>query len=93
MQFPRIHLNGSSADGLKAPIREAYSAIGMAIEKMTAVSPHNRDYYVISADAGNVAHAEHRERVQKLTDVRRDLETIYLEIERQESEREKLRGR
>lgn len=91
MQFPHIHLNGSSPEGLQNPIREAYVALGKAIEKMSAVTPHGRDYYTISGSAINVAYAEHRERVEKLVSVQSDLLAIFQDIDRQVKERDKFR--
>ena len=84
MQFPAIHLNGTSADSLKEPYREAYSAIGDAITKLAQCAPHGRDYYVISSDAINTAMAEHRARLAALTTVQNDMLAIFDAIEDQQ---------
>jgi len=44
MISPIININGTSADDLIAPRREAMDHLADAIEALTQVTPHGRDY-------------------------------------------------
>lgn len=76
MQFPRIHLNGTSAQSLLAEHIAALAAVEDAIAAVQAITCHGRDYYVISSEAASTAFAEKTERLNKLISVRDDLDKL-----------------
>jgi len=73
---PTIHLNGSSAEGLAEGYRGAYSAVGDAIRAVQATAPNARDYYTQGPGAVSKADKEHRARLQRLSDVQKELEDL-----------------
>jgi hypothetical protein len=73
---PTIHLNGSSAFNLAEEYRAAYSAVGDAIRAVQSTAPNGRDYYVQGPDALGKANAEHLARLQRLSDVQKELEDL-----------------
>ena len=79
-QFPRIHSNGTSADVLIAEYRAAADAVRDAIKAVKAVTVHGRDYYTISSDAGEVAYAEHYQRLNALHRIEGELMAIAVNI-------------
>jgi hypothetical protein len=83
MQFPRIHLNGSSAESLIADYLQAFDAVALAVKALERVDVNGRDYYVINSEAASVAMREHRERLAKLRTVRDELMDIAVHIQRQ----------
>lgn len=76
MMRPTIHLNGTSKEELSRQIEEAYSALGEALRKLAEMSPNGRDYYPQGADAIYKAQDEHRARMQKVQDIRKELEEL-----------------
>ena len=75
MQMPTIHLNGTSPDSLLGSYCTAMNALLDAIKTVEACAPNGRDYYVNGGDI-KAACSEHANRVAKLVDVRRDLNTM-----------------
>ena len=73
---PTIHLNGSSADRLAIDYRKAWQALDDAICAVQATAPNGRDYYVQGPDALGKANAEHLARLQRLSDVQKELEDL-----------------
>lgn len=84
---PTIHMNGTSAKSLLDDLMRAYNAVGEAQEAMRAVTPNNRDYYILGDEACREAREQHQVRVMKLADVREDLEKIIIGIQDQERDR------
>ena len=80
MIFPTVHLNGTSKKDLLRSIEEAHSQIREAINSMADVAPNARDYYVQGGGAYKIARIGHCERVQKLLDVKKDLEALARSI-------------
>lgn len=76
MMVPTIHLNGTSKERLLDALEEAYAAIHTAIEKLGETAPNGRDYYPQGPDALFKAQEEHFARMQKLEDVRRELQEL-----------------
>lgn len=76
LRVPTVHLNGTSKERLLEAIEEAYTAVGVALEKLSETAPNGRDYYPQGPDAINQAQDEHRARLQKLQDVREELEYL-----------------
>lgn len=87
MQLPLIHLNGSSPERLLGQYRDALDAVNAAVEALQRVDVNARDYYPISPDAASAAIREHRERLEKLRGVSRDLLAVCEDIQRQVDER------
>jgi hypothetical protein len=85
--LPRIHLNGTHATTLLSGYAEALAAVDRAILAVLNITVHGRDYYVISDAAIDEALAEHRGRLIKLNEVRDELQTINLDLIRQNYER------
>jgi hypothetical protein len=85
VKVPTVHLNGTSKAGLMDPIGEALTALNAALEALWGVAPNARDYYVqTDPDAFSKAAAEHRGRVDRLTDVKNELGEILIGIDEQE---------
>ncbi len=80
MQFPRVHMNGTSAASLFAQYETALNAVTAAIEAHQKIECHGRDYYVISSEAASIAYREHRERFAKLEQVRQELEDLAVHV-------------
>lgn len=76
MTFPTIHLNGTARETLTEDYQAASLAIAAACRVLEAASPNGRDYYTQGADALSAAETEHRSRLQRLIDVRTEIETI-----------------
>lgn len=76
MQYPLIHLNGTSKESLLRQQHEMLAALRLASKVMAEHSPHGRDYYPISADAGSIAYAEHIARRTALEDIIVEIECI-----------------
>ena len=76
MIYPTIHLNGTSKESLLEDIEKAYAAIGEAQQALAQMTPNGRDYYPQGPDAIYKALEEHRQRQQKLEDVRKELQDI-----------------
>jgi len=83
LQFPRIHLNGTSGQTLFDEYEQALSYVRTAIKVMGQITVNGRDYYPISADATGIAIAEHRSRLDRLTAVAAELEEILTNISEQ----------
>lgn len=83
---PTIHLNGSSASNLLEEIAEAQEAIHNTLEKLYAMSPNARDYYVQGDGATRKAVTEHLNRIESICKVRDELRAIsdgiHVQIER-----------
>jgi hypothetical protein len=77
--IPSVHLNGTSRGMLYDQLRDGVTDINTAIETLNKASPHMRDYYVKpnSEEAYRLALAQHNSRIQRLIDVRTELETIF----------------
>lgn len=87
MRIPTIHLNGTSGETLRSEYFAAATAVGKAIDALSMVTVHGRDYYVqntaTSADASCEAMNEHRERINTLKKVRAELHAILDDIDDQ----------
>lgn len=76
MIYPTVHLNGTSKQSLLDDLEEAHWKLREAIEALAKIGPNARDYYPQGVDAYSTARAEHGARLQKLIDVRIELEQI-----------------
>jgi len=76
MRVPTIHLNGTSKERLLEALEEAYQAITAAQLKLSEAAPNGRDYYPQGPDVILEAVHEHNARVQKLEDVKKEIEHI-----------------
>lgn len=76
LAIPKVHLNGTSKDGLLEPIKDVIHALHEAERKLAATAPHMRDYYVQDGEAYAKAEAQHVERVLALRKVIGELEQI-----------------
>ncbi len=75
MQYPTVHLNGTSEERLLDGYTHAMSALLNAIKAMEDCAPNGRDYYVNDGDI-SAAAAEHAARVASLVAVRCDLNEL-----------------
>ena len=87
MQVPAIHLNGSSPADLMEGYQNAVFALNEAFSAVQKTAPNNRDYYVISADTGNVAFREHRERLAKIQSVIDELMASWEHVDAEAAKR------
>ena len=79
---PLVHLNGTSREALLDGYTNACHALRSAREAVIEASPNARDYYPLGNDAYRKAEKEHVARLQKLEDVRRELEALALHVSR-----------
>lgn len=87
IQFPQINLNGTNGNELLQENMDAYAAVNNAIDYLSKVTVHGRDYQTLSGGAYYAARQEHLGRIAKLESVRADLAAIAAEISRQLRER------
>ena len=76
MILPTIHLNGTDATTLLGDAINAMDAIRNAIEALHKTAPNGRDYYPQGNDALGLAHGEYFDRLEHLSIVLRELNTI-----------------
>jgi hypothetical protein len=80
MMLPRVHLNGTSKKELIEQYEQALDALYTACDKLHNAYPNARDYYPQYYNAIARAMDEHRSRMNRLSDVRRELEDILSHI-------------
>jgi hypothetical protein len=73
MQFPTVHLNGTSPESLIDGYTAALESVEAAIRAVIDTAPNGRDYYPKGPHAIHEATKEHADRVAKLNQVRGDL--------------------
>lgn len=78
MTLPTIHNNGTSASDLCDRYQAAATAIETARQAVAECCPNARDYYPQGANAYSEARAEHSTRLDKLEEIRADLETLAI---------------
>ncbi|MBO0784324.1 MAG: hypothetical protein J2P37_36440 [Ktedonobacteraceae bacterium] len=76
LMIPVVHLNGTSRDELLKQITDAIEAVNTAMGALQKAAPHGRDYYVQSSTAIMTAMNQHYDRLEKLRDVRDELQRI-----------------
>lgn len=76
MNFPTLHLNGTSAKDLLEGFERAHEALREAMEMVAQTAPNGRDFYVQPQGAFQAAVAEHESRMERLRDVRLELEAL-----------------
>jgi hypothetical protein len=74
--IPTIHLNGTPKDSLIDALCVAVNSLHQAGKDLAATAPNGRDYYPQGNGAINTAIDQHAARMQKLSDVIRELEVI-----------------
>lgn len=84
LEYPTIHLNGSSKSTLVKDLRAAYRAVQEAAAAVAQTAPHGRDYYVKEdIESYRKARVQHDTRMEVLRTIAEDLATIAQEIEKQ----------
>lgn len=84
MMIPTVHLNGTSATGLRQQYLEAYTAVQNAITALSQSAPHGRDYYVQKDPAAYTkAAGEHQDRMTRLLSVQDELLALYRAVDDQ----------
>jgi len=74
--IPLVHLNGTSGNDLYAELYESLQAIDAAIDALRRGAPNARDYYPLGSSIFEKAKAGHFYRIERLTDVRAELQVI-----------------
>lgn len=77
MMIPTVHINGTSRAELERQIETAHGWLVTTIEALEQAAPNGRDYYPQGDGALQVALREHGARLQKLVDVRDELQAIW----------------
>jgi len=80
MVTPTVHLNGTSRQALLEGYVAAARAVREAMEAVQAAAPNARDYYVQGPAEWGLAQKEHRARLEKLEEVRAELEALAEEV-------------
>lgn len=73
---PSVHNNGTGERGLRMQAKEAYRALGAAVDVMRQAMPHGRDYYTQESGALEAARAAH---YKLIGDVKK-VQDAYLEL-------------
>jgi hypothetical protein len=73
---PMVHMNGTGKQDLMNAIEEAYTALGVAYDKLRLTVPNGRDFYPYGPEAIKRAVEEHRSRMVRIDDIRNELEAI-----------------
>jgi hypothetical protein len=81
MIFPTVHLNGTSKEALIDDLTRAYTALTSALTALALAEPNGRDYYPQGPDALKTAQAEHKFRLQRVEDVRKEILEIAEHID------------
>lgn len=76
MQFPVLHINGTSKEDLSSKYYAAGTAVNAAINALAATAPHGRDYYP-EPGAYERAQVEHESRMKRLHDIYEELGELY----------------
>jgi len=76
MQYPLIHLNGTSPERLLDDYCRAANAVRAAIEAVQLAAPNLRDYYPLEPACWNTAIGEHQSRMDRLRSVLAELEQL-----------------
>jgi hypothetical protein len=77
MTTPTVHLNGTSRESLLEGYCDAGRAVNDAIKALQDAAPNDRDYYIQKdKDAFRNAVAEHMDRIERLINVRVELEVL-----------------
>jgi hypothetical protein len=82
-QAPLIHLNGTSPVRLRNGLEKAYAIAGDLDDALREAGPNRRDYYPLEPEAWRRAEAEHCVRMQRVADIRREIEEIVAQIDEQ----------
>lgn len=83
MQVPDVHLNGTSKDGLTAPLIAAYDALQLTFDIMKKAAPNQRDYYTLGPVAWDNAVREHDARLKRIDDTMNEIDVLIGRIEAQ----------
>jgi hypothetical protein len=83
MRFPTIHLNGTDFETLNREYLAAFFGVDAALDLLSNVTVHGRDYYVQEGNAASEAMEEHRERLRALEKIKADLVKIILDLDKQ----------
>jgi len=73
---PKINLNGTSKEDLLRQCLQAVGALDEALAALREMTPHGRDYQTANSGTFELAAAQHRSRIERVTEVRREVETI-----------------
>lgn len=80
MIVPTIHLNGTSADRLIEDLCTASNALNDAYGWIQQTAPNGRDWYPQGPAAFEQAQAEHFARLQRIDDVKAEIDALTLAI-------------
>jgi hypothetical protein len=80
LSTPTVHLNGTSRDELLRQLNAVIDAIDLAENALLGAMPHGRDYYLQPGNAITTALDAHRERLDILTQMRKDFEIIRQDV-------------
>ena len=78
--LPIIHLNGTSREELVDQLREVSRHLRRAGDALAAATPNGRDYYPGGPKLFQAARSEHRRRQVQLSDLKREIDTMALNI-------------
>lgn len=76
MAIPTVHLNGTNGDDLLAQVNKAERAVDQALRALSNAAPNKRDYYPQGDAAWKQAVQQHMARVDRLSDVAKELEQL-----------------
>lgn len=83
LTVPTVHNNGTSKERLIEALCEATNKLREACTALGECTPNGRDYYVQGNTALGKALDEHRSRLQRIDDVRKELDQLAIAIDEQ----------
>lgn len=83
MTVPTIHSNGTSKERLIEALCEATNKLREAFDAIRECAPNGRDHYVQGPAALGKAIDEHQSRLQRIDDVRKELDQLAIAIDEQ----------
>ena len=79
LMTPTIHLNGTGAKTLRLEYKSARETVHAALEAVQDTAPNARDYYVKNdVNAFRTACQQHQARMERLAQVRDELDALYM---------------
>ena len=76
MRTPTVHLNGTKGQDLLESYLKAVDKLRDAIQAVMNAYPNGRDLYTQEPGAYQVAVVEQQERLEKLTEVKKEMEML-----------------
>ena len=81
MRVPTIHLNGTSQESLLSEAKHAFDSVQSAIQAVSQITVHGRDFYPQGGEAIEAAMLAHADVLLRLRDTNAELLAYALSIQ------------